>query len=163
AAGRNPARTPVEQEPPMAEAMKFTEDHLWVRIEGNRAHLGISEYGQVELGEVIAVELPDVGDEVEKGEPFGEIESVRTVSELLEIEVVLLETAELVAEPRVLFEQRERGSPEILALGAESDEVRDPVLADERRRRHRHAGEQQHHAQQPSTRHAHSAKVPNGK
>src|SRR5207302_3118134 len=67
----------------MAEALKFTEDHLWVRIEGNRAHLGISEYGQVELGEVIAVELPDVGDEVEKGEPFGEIESVRTVSELL--------------------------------------------------------------------------------
>src|SRR5436309_15466955 len=67
----------------MAEALKFTEDHLWVRIEGNRAHLGISEYGQVELGEVIAVELPDVDDVVEKGEPFGEIESVRTVSELL--------------------------------------------------------------------------------
>ena len=67
----------------MAEVLKFTEDHLWVRVEGNRAHLGISDYGQVELGEVIAVELPDVGDEVEKGEPFGEIESVRTVSELL--------------------------------------------------------------------------------
>ena len=67
----------------MAEVLKFTEDHLWVRVEGNHAHLGISEYGQVELGEVIAVELPDVGDEVEKGEPFGEIESVRTVSELL--------------------------------------------------------------------------------
>src|SRR5205823_12845497 len=85
-------------------------------------------------------------------------ESELAARELLEIEVVLLETAELVAEPRVLFEQRERGSPEILALGAESDEVRDPVLADERRRHHRHAGEQQHHAQQPSTRHAHSAK-----
>ena len=67
----------------MADDLKFSQDHLRVRIEGNRAHLGISEYGQVELGEVIAVELPDVGDEVEKGEPFGEIESVRTVSELL--------------------------------------------------------------------------------
>jgi glycine cleavage system H protein len=67
----------------MAETLKFTEDHLWVRVEGNRAHLGISEYGQAELGEIIAVELPDVGDELEKGEPFGEIESVRTVSELL--------------------------------------------------------------------------------
>jgi glycine cleavage system H protein len=67
----------------MAETLKFTEDHLWVRIEGNRAQLGISEYGQAELGEIIAVELPDVGDELEKGEPFGEIESVRTVSELL--------------------------------------------------------------------------------
>ena len=60
----------------MADILKFTEDHLWLRVEGNRAQLGISEYGQVELGEVIAVELPDVGDEVEKGEPFGEIESV---------------------------------------------------------------------------------------
>src|SRR5437867_10108794 len=67
----------------MAETLKFTEDHLWVRVEGTRAHLGISEYGQVELGEVIAVELPDVGDELEKGEPFGELESVRTVSELV--------------------------------------------------------------------------------
>lgn len=67
----------------MADIMKFTEDHLWVRVEGKRAHVGISDYGQGELGEVIAVELPDVGDELEKGEPFGEIESVRTVSELL--------------------------------------------------------------------------------
>ena len=67
----------------MADVLKFTEDHLWLRVEGSRAQLGVSEYGQAELGEVIAVELPDVGDEVEKGEPFGELESVRTVSELL--------------------------------------------------------------------------------
>jgi glycine cleavage system H protein len=67
----------------MADTLKFTEDHLWVRVEGNRAHLGVSDYGQSELAEVIAVELPDVGDELEKGEPFGEIESVRTVSELV--------------------------------------------------------------------------------
>lgn len=67
----------------MADVLKFTEDHLWLRVEGNRAQVGISEYGQAELGEIIAVELPDVGDEVEKGEAFGELESVRTVSELL--------------------------------------------------------------------------------
>lgn len=67
----------------MADVLKFTEDHLWLRVEGTRAQLGISDYGQDELGEVIAVELPDVGDELEKGEPFGELESVRTVSELL--------------------------------------------------------------------------------
>src|SRR2546428_13454983 len=67
----------------MADVLKFTEDHLWLRVEGNRAQLGISEYGQAELGEIIAVELPDGGDEVEKGEPFGGLEPVRTVSELL--------------------------------------------------------------------------------
>lgn len=67
----------------MADTLKFTEDHLWIRVEGTKAQLGISDYGQTELGEVIAVEIPDVGDEMEKGEPFGEIESVRTVTELI--------------------------------------------------------------------------------
>jgi glycine cleavage system H protein len=67
----------------MADSLKFTEDHLWIRVEGKRAQIGISEYGQTELGEVIAVEMPEVGDEMEKGEPFGEVESVRTVSELI--------------------------------------------------------------------------------
>ena len=67
----------------MADTLRFTEDHLWVRVEGTRAQVGLSDHGQNELGEVIAVEMPDVGDEMEKGEPFGEVESVRTVSELI--------------------------------------------------------------------------------
>jgi glycine cleavage system H protein len=67
----------------MAEHLKFTKDHLWVRIEGKRAQVGLSEYAQDELGEVIAIELPDVGDVLEQGESFGEIESTKTVSDLL--------------------------------------------------------------------------------
>ena len=67
----------------MADSLKFTEDHLWVRVEGRRAHVGLSDYAQDELGEVIAVELPDVGDTLEKGESFGEIESLKTVSDLI--------------------------------------------------------------------------------
>ena len=67
----------------MADSLKFTEDHLWVRVEGNRAQIGVSVYGQKDLGEVIAVELPDIGDELEKGEPFGELESTRTVTEII--------------------------------------------------------------------------------
>lgn len=67
----------------MAEALKFTRDHLWIRVDGQRAQVGVSDYGQSELGEVIGVELPDLGDEVERGEAFGELESVRTVSELV--------------------------------------------------------------------------------
>ena len=67
----------------MADILKFTEHHLWLRVEGDRVQLGISEFGQAELGEVIAVELPDVGDEVEKGQSFGELESVKTVNELV--------------------------------------------------------------------------------
>lgn len=67
----------------MAENLKFTEDHLWVRASGKRAQVGLSEYLQDELGEIIAVELPDVGDTLERGESFGEIESVKTVSDLI--------------------------------------------------------------------------------
>ncbi len=67
----------------MADALKFTRDHLWLRVEDDRAHLGVSDHGQGQLGEVIALELPDIGDHLEKGQAFGEIESVRTVSELI--------------------------------------------------------------------------------
>jgi glycine cleavage system H protein len=67
----------------MADGLKFTEDHLWVRVQGKRAQVGLSEYLQDDLGEIIAVELPDVGDPLEKGESFGEIESVKMVSELI--------------------------------------------------------------------------------
>jgi glycine cleavage system H protein len=67
----------------MADSLKFTEDHLWVRVEGRRAQVGLSDYAQDELGEVIAVELPDAGDTLEKGESFGEIESIKTVSDLI--------------------------------------------------------------------------------
>jgi len=67
----------------MAENLKFTEDHLWVRVLGKRVQVGISDYFQDELGEILTVELPDVGDVVERGESFGEIESVTTVTDLL--------------------------------------------------------------------------------
>jgi len=66
-----------------ATVLRFSDDHLWVRAEADRAQIGISDQGQDSIGEVIAVELPDVGDPVEKGEPFGELESVRTVHELV--------------------------------------------------------------------------------
>lgn len=65
------------------EAVKFSQDHLWVRADGHQARIGLSEHGQSALGEVKAVELPEVGDPVERGEAFGELESHRTVTELL--------------------------------------------------------------------------------
>ena len=63
--------------------LRFSDDHLWVRAEADRAQIGISDQGQDAIGEIIAVELPDVGDTIEKGETFGELESVRTVQELI--------------------------------------------------------------------------------
>lgn len=62
--------------------LKFTESHEWVRIEGHVAVIGITDFAQSELGDVVYVDFPDVEDDVEQGEEFGEIESNKAVSEL---------------------------------------------------------------------------------
>jgi glycine cleavage system H protein len=62
--------------------LKYTKDHEWIRISGNEAHVGITDYAQKQLGDVVFVELPDVGRHVKQGEVFGTIESVKAVSEL---------------------------------------------------------------------------------
>lgn len=66
-----------------ATILRFSEDHLWVRAEANRGQIGLSDFGQDVIGELIAIELPDIGDPVEKGESFGQLESVRELQELL--------------------------------------------------------------------------------
>lgn len=63
--------------------LRFSEDHLWVRVDGDRVQVGLSDSGLKQLGEIIAAELPEVGDALELGEPFGELESTRTVQELV--------------------------------------------------------------------------------
>jgi glycine cleavage system H protein len=62
--------------------LKYSEEHEWVRVEGNRAVIGITDFAQSELGDIVFVELPSVGDEIKAGETFGSVESVKTVSEL---------------------------------------------------------------------------------
>ena len=62
--------------------LKFTESHEWVRMEGNVAVIGITDFAQSELGDVVYVDFPDVEDDVEQGEEFGEIESNKAVSDL---------------------------------------------------------------------------------
>ncbi|SDZ64164.1 glycine cleavage system H protein [Evansella caseinilytica] len=61
---------------------KYSEEHEWVKVEGNKVRIGITNFAQAELGDIVFVELPEVGDEVEADEPFGSVESVKTVSEL---------------------------------------------------------------------------------
>ena len=62
--------------------LKYTIDHEWIRLDGGEARVGITEYAQKQLGDVVFLELPDVGRVLEKGEVFGTIESVKAVSEL---------------------------------------------------------------------------------
>jgi len=62
--------------------LKYDREHEWVRVDGDVAIIGISEFAQDQLGEVVYVDLPAVGDEIIAGESFGEVESVKSVSEL---------------------------------------------------------------------------------
>ena len=62
--------------------LKYTKDHEWVRLAGSEARVGITDYAQKQLGDVVYLELPEVGRTVKKGDVFGTIESVKAVSEL---------------------------------------------------------------------------------
>jgi glycine cleavage system H protein len=63
--------------------LKYTKDHEWVRVNGAEARVGITEYAQKQLGDVVFVELPQVGRPLKAGASFGTVESVKAVSELL--------------------------------------------------------------------------------
>jgi glycine cleavage system H protein len=64
------------------EALRYTKEHEWARIEGNRVVVGITDYAQEELGDVVFVELPGVGTAIEAMGTFGVVESVKAVSDL---------------------------------------------------------------------------------
>jgi len=88
------------------EEFLYTKDHEWILVQGEKATVGITDYAQHELGDVVYVDLPEVGDTFEAGEPFGSVESVKAVSEVFcpvggEVEEVnskLEESPELVNE-----------------------------------------------------------------
>ena len=60
----------------------YTKDHEWIAVTGTTAKIGITDYAQSELGDIVFVELPEVGDYIEKGQVFGTVEAVKTVAEL---------------------------------------------------------------------------------
>ena len=67
---------------PYPSDLKYTRDHEWIRLAGDTAEIGITDYAQRQLGDVVYVDLPDVGRTITAGESFGSIESVKAVSEL---------------------------------------------------------------------------------
>jgi glycine cleavage system H protein len=84
--------------------LKFTKDHEWIRVEGNVAYIGITDYAQGELGDVVFLDIDSSLSEIKKGESFGTIEAVKTVSDIygpfsgkvLEINPKLAESPELI-------------------------------------------------------------------
>ncbi|MBO6117961.1 MAG: glycine cleavage system protein GcvH [Bacteroidales bacterium] len=63
--------------------LRYSDDHEWLRIEGDEAYVGITDYAQHELGDIVYVDVDSEGEEIAAGEAFGSIEAVKTVSDLL--------------------------------------------------------------------------------
>lgn len=86
------------------EELKYTQEHEWVKVEGNRATVGITDHAQSQLGDVVFVELPQVGSEHHKGDSLASVESVKAVSDVyapvsgkvVEVNAQLQDHAELV-------------------------------------------------------------------
>lgn len=66
----------------LPDDVRYSDDHEWARSEGDKIKVGVSDYAQDQLGEIVFVELPEVGDKFDKGAEFGTLESVKAVSEL---------------------------------------------------------------------------------
>jgi len=62
--------------------LKYTKDHEWIKADGNEAYIGITEFAQHELGDIVYVDITTLGKEIEKDEVFGTVEAVKTVSDL---------------------------------------------------------------------------------
>lgn len=79
--------------------LQYTKDHEWIRVTGDEGVIGITDFAQEALGDVVYVELPRVGDKFEKSDPFGSVESVKSVSELfITVSCEILEINEALAD-----------------------------------------------------------------
>jgi len=67
----------------ISEDLFYTESHEWVKVHGDVAYIGITDYAQSELGDIVYVELPEEGDEITMGEAFGSVEAVKAVEDII--------------------------------------------------------------------------------
>ncbi len=67
----------------VVEGLYYSKDYMWVKVEGDKARIGVTDFAQKQLHDIVFVELPSAGDALEVGDPFGTIESVKAVSDLI--------------------------------------------------------------------------------
>ena len=88
------------------EELRYSKDHEWIRVDGDLGRIGVTDYAQTQLGDVVFLELPEVGQTIVAGDQFGTVESVKAVSELFSPvagEVVEV-NAELTSKPELVNE-----------------------------------------------------------
>ncbi len=109
------------------EDLRFTKEHEWVRAEGSRARVGITDFAQDALGDVVYVDLPEVGAAVEADQPFGEVESTKSVSDVYSpLTGTISERNRLVDERPELVNEQPYGDGWLVVL-----EIADPSAIDD--------------------------------
>ena len=104
--------------------LRYSEEDEWVHLEGNRVTTGITDYAQQQLGDIVFVELPEVGKVLELGEPFGVIESVKAVSDLYApVAGEVVEVNEVLAEQPETVNEDCYGEGWMIALKVEDESV----------------------------------------
>lgn len=115
------------------ESLKYTEDHEWIKIEGDTATVGITDFAQSELGDIVYVEIETQGEEIEKGEVFGTVEAVKTVSDLfMPISGEVIEVNEVLEDaPETVNEDPYEKGWMIKIKMSNADEANDLLSADQ--------------------------------
>ena len=109
--------------------LKYTKDHEWVKVEGNQAIIGITDYAQGELGDIVYVEVEALGENLQKEEIFGSVEAVKTVSDLfLPVSGKIIERNEELEDKPELINEDPYGKGWIIKMEIENSSELDELL-----------------------------------
>ena len=112
------------------EDIQYTKDHEWIRVKGNEGTVGVTEYAQESLGDVVYVELPKVGEHFNAHDPFGSVESVKAVSELyLPVAGEVLRTNEVLVDKPELVNQDPYGEGWMIVIKLDKKSDIDRLLS----------------------------------
>ena len=110
--------------------LKYTNEHEWIRVEGDIAYVGITDYAQEQLGDIVFVDIPTVGETLEAGETFGTIEVVKTISDLfLPLAGEILEQNEALEENPELVNKDPYGKGWIIKVKVDDEAQLDGLLS----------------------------------
>ena len=115
------------------ENLKFSKEHEWVMVEGDVALIGITEFAQSELGDVVYVELPEVGEKITKDDPFGSVESVKAVSDIFApVSGTVIEVNDSLPDNPELVNEDSYGDGWMIKVQmSDKEELKDLLAADE--------------------------------
>lgn len=117
----------------LPEELLYSKEHIWIRVEGGRAVVGVTDYAQEQLGTISAIELPDTGDELDQDDSFGTVEARKTVADLYAplSGVVLEVNTEVVDSPEIVNDDPYDGGWLLVMEMSDSEELKLLMSADD--------------------------------